>query len=104
MRSYNDIKRSSPGDKKHFESGRVKITDILNMPIIVHDFESGLQTAHSENAFVIDFEMNGIRQKFFTTSPYICSDLAALDKSDFPFQTVIKSVTCGSNKITYKFT
>ena len=46
----------------------VSIRELVNLPIIVKDFETGIKTEQGEDRCIVAIEMNGEPKKFFTNS------------------------------------
>jgi hypothetical protein len=105
MKRFNELSvQKTDSDKKQFDCERVKIAELLNTEIQVIDFESEVNTSHSDCACLVLVEHLGVNKKFFTTSPFLIASLKGIPEGDFPFLTTIKTVACGANKTSYKFT
>lgn len=46
----------------------VSIRELVNLPIVVKDFETGIKTEQGEDRCIVAIEMNGEPKKFFTNS------------------------------------
>ena len=70
MRSFKDLNVSyKPEDgKKRFPGTVVSIRELVNLPIIVKDFETGIKTEQGEDRCIVSIEQNGESKKFFTNS------------------------------------
>ena len=108
MRSFKDLNVSyKPEDgKKRFPGSVVSIRELVNLPIIVKDFETGIRTEQGEDRCIVAIEMNGEPKKFFTNSEEMKNILLQVkDMPDgFPFETTIKTETFGKGRTKYIFT
>ncbi len=108
MKSFRDLGVAyQPDDgKKRFPGAVISIRDLVNLPIVVKDFETGIKTEQGEDRCIVAIELNGEPRKFFTNSQEMKNILAQIrDLPDgFPFETVIKTENFGKGKIKYIFT
>ena len=108
MKSFKDLNVSyKPDDgKKRFPGSVVSIRELVNLPIIVKDFETGITTEQGEDRCIVSIEKNGEVCKFFTNSQEMKNILAQVREmpDGFPFETVIKSETFGKGRTKYVFT
>lgn len=108
MRSFKDLNVAyKPDDgKKRFPGAVVSIRELVNLPIVVRDFEMGVKTSQGEDRCVVAIEQNGEQKKFFTNSEEMKNILQQVsDMPDgFPFETTIKAETFGKGKTKYVFT
>ena len=108
MRSFKDLNVSyKPEDgKKRFPGVVVSIRELVNLPIVVKDFETGIKTEQGEDRCIVAIEMNGEPKKFFTNSEEMKNILLQVkDMPDgFPFETTIKTETFGKGRTKYIFT
>ena len=108
MKSFKDLNVAyKPEDgKKRFSGAMVSIRELVNLPIIVKDFETGVKTSQGEDRCVVAIEVNGEPKKFFTNSEEMKNILLQISEmSDgFPFETTIKSETFGKGRTKYVFT
>lgn len=108
MKSFKDLNVSyKPDDgKKRFPGSVVSIRELVNLPIIVKDFETGIKTEQGEDRCIVSIEKNGEACKFFTNSQEMKNILAQIREmpDGFPFETVIKSETFGKGRTKYVFT
>lgn len=108
MKSFKDLNVSyKPDDgKKRFPGSVVSIRELVNLPIIVKDFETGIKTEQGEDRCIVAIEKNGEACKFFTNSEEMKNILAQVREmpDGFPFETVIKSETFGKGRTKYVFT
>lgn len=106
MRKFGDLNlRWEPADgKKRFDCPIVPIGDIVNVPIVLEDFETGIKTKEGEDRYLVKIKAGGEDKKFFTNSEEMKNLLEQMREGDyFPVETTIKRVQMG--KITkYKFT
>lgn len=107
MRSFKDLNVSyKPEDgKKRFPGSVVSIRELVNLPIIVKDFETGIRTEQSEDRCIVAIEMNGEAKKFFTNSEEMKNILAQVSEmpDGFPFETIIRTETFGKGRTKYVF-
>lgn len=108
MKSFKDLNVAyKPDDgKKRFPGSVVSIRELVNLPIIVKDFETGIKTEQGEDRCIVAIEKNGEACKFFTNSEEMKNILAQVREmpDGFPFETVIKSETFGKGRTKYVFT
>lgn len=107
MRSFKDLNVSyKPEDgKKRFPGSVVSIRELVNLPIIVKDFETGIRTEQGEDRCIVAIEMNGEVKKFFTNSEEMKNILAQVSEmpDGFPFETIIRTETFGKGRTKYVF-
>ena len=84
----------------------ISIRELVNLPIVVHDFETGIKTEQGEDRCLVQIEMNGEMRKFFTNSEEMKNILQQIREmpDGFPFETTIKAEQFGKNKTKYVFT
>ena len=108
MRSFKDLNVSyKPEDgKKRFPGVVVSIRELVNLPIIVKDFETGIKTEQGEDRCIVAIEMNGEPKKFFTNSEEMKNILSQVKEmpDGFPFETTIRTETFGKGRTKYVFT
>lgn len=108
MRSFKDLNVSyKPEDgKKRFPGAVVSIRELVNLPIVVKDFETGIKTEQGEDRCIVAIEVNGEAKKFFTNSEEMKNILAQVKEmpDGFPFETTIKTETFGKGRTKYVFT
>lgn len=108
MKNFKDLGVAyTPADgKKRFKGTVISIRELVNLPVIVHDFETGITTEHGDDRCIVQIEMNGEMRKFFTDSEEMKSILQQIREmpDGFPFETTIKSEQFGKNKTKYIFT
>ena len=107
MKSFKDLNVSyKPQDsKKRFAGSVVSIRELVNLPIVVLDFETGIKTQQGEDRCVVSIEINGDNKKFFTNSEEMKNILMQVKEmpDGFPFETVIKAEMFGKGKTKYIF-
>lgn len=97
----------TPADgKKRFKGTVISIRELVNLPVVVHDFETGITTEQGEDRCIVQIELNGEMRKFFTNSEEMKSILQQIREvpDGFPFETTIKAEQFGKNKTKYIFT
>ena len=108
MKSFKDLNVAyKPQDgKKRFAGEAVSICELVNLPIVVKDFETGVKTSQGEDRCVVAIEVNGNPKKFFTNSEEMKNILEQVSEmpDGFPFETTIKSETFGKGRTKYVFT
>lgn len=108
MKNFKDLGVSyTPEDgKKRFKGAVISIRELVNLPIVVHDFETGIKTEQGEDRCIVQIEMNGEMRKFFTNSEEMKNILQQIREvpDGFPFETTIKAEQFGKNKTKYVFT
>ncbi len=108
MKSFKDLNVAyKPEDgKKRFAGASVSIRELVNLPIIVKDFETGVKTSQGEDRCVVAIEVGGEAKKFFTNSEEMKNILQQVSEmpDGFPFETTIKTETFGKGRTKYIFT
>ncbi len=108
MRSFKDLNVAyKPEDgKKRFAGAVVSIRELVNLPIVVKDFETGVKTSQGEDRCVVAIEVNGEQKKFFTNSEEMKNILQQVSEmpDGFPFETTIKTESFGKGRTKYVFT
>ena len=108
MRSFKDLNVAyKPEDgKKRFAGAVVSIRELVNLPIVVKDFEVGVKTSQGEDRCVVSIEQGGESKKFFTNSEEMKNILQQVSEmpDGFPFETTIKTETFGKGRTKYIFT
>lgn len=108
MKKFNQLGVSyTPADgKKRFKGTVISIRELVNLPIVVHDFETGIKTEHGDDRCIVQIEMNGEMRKFFTDSEEMKNILQQIREmpDGLPFETTIKAEQFGKNKTKYVFT
>ena len=107
MKSFKELNVSyKPEDgKKRFPGSVVSIRELVNLPIIVKDFETGIHTEQGEDRCIVAIEMNGEPRKFFTNSEEMKNILAQVSEmpDGFPFETTIRTEAFGKGRTKYVF-
>lgn len=107
MRSFKDLNVSyQPEDgKKRFPGTVVSIRELVNLPIVVKDFETGIKTEQGGDRCIVSIEVNGEMKKFFTNSEEMKNILAQIREmpDGFPFETTIRTETFGKGRTKYVF-
>jgi hypothetical protein len=107
MKDFKELGISyKPKDgKKRFEGDIVKLGDLQNCEVVVHDFETDIATREGEGRYVVQIEHEGRRKKFITNSEEMKDILEQVRAADaLPFKTIIKREVFGQNKNKYVFT
>ena len=65
---YLNVAYKPEDGKKRFAGAVVSIRELVNLPIVVKDFEVGVKTSQGEDRCVVSIEQNGEPKKFFTNS------------------------------------
>ena len=107
MKSFKDLKIAyKPEDgKKRFPGAVVSIRELVNLPIVVKDYETGFHTEQGEDRCIVSIEQNGEPKKFFTNSEEMKNILAQISElpDGFPFETTIRTETFGKGRTKYVF-
>lgn len=108
MKSFKDLKVTyQPANgQKYFPGDTISIRDLVNLEIIVHDFQLGVKTREGEDRCVVSIEMGGQMKKFITNSDEMKNVLSQIGEMQdgFPFETTIKAQSFGNGKTKYVFT
>lgn len=96
--------------KKFYDVRRVQISDILNIPITIVDFEAGVRTAEGDDRYVVLFRHDGQEAKFVTSANNLKNILdQARDRElkgtkIFPVENVIiRKKSFGDGKSSFYF-
>ncbi len=107
MKSFKDLKIAyKPEDgKKRISGAVVSIRELVNLPIVVKDYETGIHTEQGEDRCIVSIEQNGEPKKFFTNSEEMKNILAQISEmpDGFPFETTIRTETFGKGRTKYVF-
>ena len=107
MKSFKDLGVSyAPADgKKRFPGPSISIRELVNLPIVVKDYETGIKTDQGDDRTLVAIEKNGEPYKFFTSSIEMRNILEQIKElpDGFPFETTIKAETFGKGKTKYVF-
>lgn len=108
MKSFKDLNVSyRPEDgKKRFPGMVTSIRELVNLPIVVVDCETGIKTGQGEGRYIVSIEQDGVAKKFFTNGEEMKNilDQVRAMEDGFPFETVIRAEKFGNNKTKYVFT
>lgn len=108
MKSFKDLKVTyhPANGQKYFPGDTISIRDLVNLEIIVHDFQLGVKTREGEDRCVVSIEMGGQMKKFITNSDEMKNVLSQIGEMEdgFPFETTIKAQSFGNGKTKYVFT
>lgn len=108
MKNFKDLGVSyTPADgKKRFKGATISIRELVNLPIVVHDFETGITTEQGDDRCIVQIKLNDEMRKFFTNSEEMKNILQQIREmpDGFPFETTIKAEQFGKNKTKYIFT
>ena len=96
--------------KKYFSAKSVAITDVLNVPVTVVDFEAGIRTSKGEDRYAVLIIKDGEQCKFMTSAFEIknvlelARDAEKAGQKIFPVENVIiRKRSFGDGKSTYYF-
>lgn len=92
--------------KKRFPGMTVRLSSIVNVPIVVLDYEKDMKTENGDDRYLVSVKEGETFKKFFTASKEMKQILDKISdiEDGFPFETIIKSERFGDNKIKYIFT
>lgn len=104
MRSFKDLNVSyKPADgKKRFPGSVVSIRELVNLPIIVKDFELGIKTEQGEDRCIVSIEQNGEAFTVWEEMKNILQQISELPDG-LPFETTIRTETFGKGRTKYVF-
>ncbi|MDH6357250.1 RNA-directed DNA polymerase [Parabacteroides sp. PF5-9] len=92
--------------KKRFEGELVRLGELQNTEVVIHDFETDITTKEGEGRYVVQFTLpdDEVKKKFITNSEEMKNILDQIRAGDsLPFKTVIKRVFFGQGKSKYVF-
>jgi hypothetical protein len=96
--------------KKYFSAKNVAITDVLNVPVTVVDFEAGIKTSKGDDRYAVLIIKDGEQCKFMTSAFEIknvlelARDAEKAGQKIFPVENVIiRKRSFGDGKSTYFF-
>lgn len=103
--------RTMPDGKRLFDVSTTKLMDILNVPITILDFETGVKTREGNGRYAVLFEMeDGTKSKFITNSFNIKDILDQAHQAEeegrkiFPvYNVIVKRKPLGDGKHGYYF-
>ena len=108
MKSFKDlgVTYKPANGQKYFPGDTTSIRDLVNLTIVVHDFQTGVRTKEGEDRCVVSIEANGQMKKFITNSEEMKNVLSQVGdmENGLPFETTIKAVGFGNGKTKYVFT
>jgi len=105
MKKFSDLGIKPEEQKNIFPVQKISITDLTNLEIEILDFTPDVKTPYGEGRYVVRIRVENVERKFFTNSKAIKDVLDKVNKSDFPFTTIIKPINFGTgNGKTYQFT
>ena len=110
MRDFKDfgLVYESTDGKKHYNCDTISLSELINVEVVVRDFETDVKTREGEGRYLVLIEKEGRERKFFTNSEEMKQMLDKVRKlyptDGFPFATVIKRVSIGNGKFKYSFT
>ena len=92
--------------KKRFPGNTVRLSSIVNVPLIVLDYERDMKTENGDDRYLVSVKEGDTFKKFFTASKEMKQILDKISdiEDGFPFETIIRSEYFGENKIKYIFT
>lgn len=90
--------------KKRFAGEVVSIRTLVNLKIVVKDYEEDVKTENGDR-WLVAIELDGESKKFFTDSKEMKNILMQIKEipDGFPFETVIKAELFGKGKTKYVF-
>lgn len=96
--------------KKYFSAKNVAITDVLNVPVTVVDFEAGIKTSKGDDRYAVLIIKDGEQCKFMTSAFEIKNVLDQAKEAEkngqtiFPVENVIiRKRSFGDGKSSYYF-
>lgn len=97
----NDISKDG---KRYFDVPPVALMDILNQPVEVVDFVTGVETKNGCGRYAVLVNFNGDERKFITNN-FKMKDILdqCLDSNVFPFTTTIRRRAAAGSKADYYF-
>ena len=108
MKSFKDlgVTYKPANGQKYFPGDTTSIRDLVNLAIVVHDFQLGVCTKEGNDRCVVSIEANGQMKKFITNSEEMKNVLSQVGdmENGLPFETTIKAVGFGNGKTKYVFT
>lgn len=87
MRKFSDFKIKPKSNR--FVGDKIRMWDVLNRPIIVHEFkidESKFKDSNSRQCLSLQIELNGQKRLLFTGSKVLTSMIEEVPKEDFTIE------------------
>jgi len=103
MKKFSDLNVKIES-KNIFDVPQISIEDIINKEIEVLDFQGNITTRHGDGRYVLKILTDDHECKFFTNAEPIKKALDQVEKTDFPFQTIIVARRYGGGKKSFEFT
>jgi len=105
MKKFSEMGIKPTEDKNIFPVQQISITDVTNCEIEVLDYAADVKTKFGDGRYVVRIRFENVERKFFTNATPIKGALDKVNKSDFPFTTIIKPQKFGTgNNKTFYFT
>ena len=103
MNRFADFGINTLDGKNIFAVPIISIEEVTNTEIEVLDYEANVKTRHGDGRYIVKIKYEDVERKFFTNATPIKEALDKIDKSNFPFITIIKQQRfgCGSGKTFY---
>lgn len=99
-------RRATKDGQRFFDIKKKQIMDLINLPIKVIDFETGVKTKHGQNRYVVKVITNSGEECKFITNSITLKDMLdqAKELNLFPLETTIVKRDLGEGRSDYKFT
>lgn len=87
MKKFSDLGITT--DINSFTGDKIKISKILNIPIIVHDFKIEKSKHNTGDCLYLQISIEKEKRVVFTGSTVLIDTIKKVPKEEFPFQTTI---------------
>jgi len=108
MKSFKELgikaNNTSKDGQRYFDVPTVTLLDILNQPVEVKDFVTGVETKNGGCRYAVLVNFNGEERKFITNN-FKMKDILdqCQDSQVFPFTTTIRRKSTAGPKADYYF-
>lgn len=109
MKKFSElnIKKETTGlnGQRFFDVPTVTCSFLVDRPIIVKDFQTGVTTKNGDGRYVVLIEESGKDYKFLTNNPRLKDvlDQCREQEDSFPFEATLRRRNLNGNKIDYYF-
>ena len=108
MKKFSDLKIKQEAvdenGRRFFDAPQVSCSYIVDRPIVVEDFEPGVETKNGGGRYAVLCTEAGRRFKFFTNNPKLKRCLDECERINaFPFEATLRMKLVSNGKKDYYF-